>query len=104
MARKRIVIASDAPDRSPVDQRLRQRRVEPDRLVDIGQRAVEVAERLLRDAAVLVRERRFWIGLDRHIVVGDRLGVIALAAPGIAAIMEDGTARAGPASAHRRNR
>ena len=37
-----VEIALGAPDHRAVDQRLRQRRVEPDRLVDVGQRTVEL--------------------------------------------------------------
>ncbi len=49
-----VEVALGAPDRGAVDQRLRQRRIEPDRLVDVGERAVEIAERPLRGAAVLI--------------------------------------------------
>ena len=88
-----IEIALGAPDHRAVGQRLWQCRVEPDRFVDVGQRAVEIAERQLRYGAVLPGKRRRRSGLDRLIVVGDRLGVFALAAPGVAAVVEDDAAR-----------
>src|SRR5206468_5836942 len=66
---------------------------EPDRFVDVGQRAVAIAERQFRYPAVLPGKRRRRAGLDRCVIVGDRLGVFALGAPGVAAVVKDDAAR-----------
>jgi hypothetical protein len=50
-----LEIALGAPDHGAVGERRGQRRIEPDRFVDVGERAVEITERLLRGTAVLVR-------------------------------------------------
>jgi len=59
-----------------MDQRRGQRGIEAARLVDVGKRAVEITECRLGVAAVLPDIGLVRTELDRHIVVGDRLGEI----------------------------
>ena len=63
-------------------------RIEPDRLAQIGDGAVEVAVAAECDAAIVVDARVFGIEADRLVVVGDGGFAIALVVMGVAAVAE----------------
>jgi hypothetical protein len=62
--------------------------VDPDRLIEIGDRAVVLALALPREATVVPAERVFPVDLDGSRVVVDGAVVVALGREGIAAIVE----------------
>src|SRR5208283_2799168 len=72
---------------------LRRARIEPDGLIEIGNRALVLALGLPGAAPVIVGRRRR-IEFDRLIIIGDRAIEVAFAPPSDAAIVErDGIAR-----------
>src|SRR6202158_6572732 len=79
-----IEVTLGAPDHGAIGQGGGKGGIEPDRFVDVGERAVEIAERLLRRTAVLIRIGFLRRQPDRLIVVRDRAGIISPGAPGVA--------------------
>jgi hypothetical protein len=87
-----IKVTLGAPDHGAIGQGGGKGGIEPDRFVDVGERAIEIAERLLRGAAVLIRICFLRRQPDRLIVVRNRAGIISPGAPGVAAVVKDDAA------------